>query len=89
MPVVKYHFAESFFSFDASFVPEGYFCSYDSDTFMYHYLNSHLLPSDIYSVRVDADGVNASVVILYYLRKEIIDDLPPFRSHPANLDIPF
>lgn len=85
MDTVKFYLRECpVYVFDTRFVPAEYFISYGCETDIFAYLNSHLLPTDVDSVRIESDGVNASVAIVYRLDEETILNMPPFLRIPDD-----
>lgn len=66
------------FVFDSSLVPAEHYISYDYDTYMFAFLNSHLLPIDVVSVLIESDGVNSYVAIVYKIVNEVLENMPPF-----------
>lgn len=82
MYTVSYYLREDpFFVFDMCMVPAEHYISYEYETDIFAYLNSHLLPTDIVSVSLVSDGESASVVIVYRLDEETILNMPPFRPY--------
>lgn len=89
MFTVKFYLREDpVFVFDMRMVPAEHYISYEYDTDIFAYLNSHLLPTDVDSIRVESDGVNASVVIVYRLDEEMLLNMPPFEPIHDD-DMPF
>lgn len=89
MYTVKYYLRENpVFVFDTRMVPAEYYISYDYETEIFAYLNSHLLPTDVESIRVDSDGVNGCVIIVYKLDEETLLNMPPFEEILDD-DMPF
>ena len=81
---VKYYVGDSRFVFDPRFVPAEHFIAYDYETDIFAYLNSNLLPTDIVSVRMESDGINSVLAIVYKLDDPIIIGMPSFHPIPDD-----
>lgn len=86
---VKFYLSDNpRFVFDTRLVPADHFISYDYESDIFAYLNSNLLPTDIESVRIESDGINSILVIVYKLDDPIINGMPPFDPIPFDDDAP-
>lgn len=89
MITVRYYpSAHPSFVFDTRFVPAEHLVSYDYDTPMFAFLNSHLLPTDIVCVQCLFEVDYSATCITYRLDDEMIRDLPPFEPIPEDC-LPF